>query len=400
MKQISHILSPLFASIDFLAGRRVLMGMTLAALLLLGWQISPLFAEATAPAEPHVFLPLIARSGVISPTPPPTTIPTTGPGQDVTSTPTATPTRVAPTTTPTTEAPTATPTATQLPPQSIGSKFFVATEQKTGSANIAVDSKGGVHLALYAEVPVEGTLSNALFYLYCPGPMAQCGDLENGQWQGMSGLYGVREVQLELTSAGHPRILVQADSIVYSGGKDYIYIECNQSCTDGSNWSGDIVVTTDGTASFDVWDLNLPQRYFELDPQGRPRFVYLNRNYLHAEPDLYGGYYAWCDTDCATPSNWQTTAITTFLPGTGQWEPLKHAALAFTSAGRPRVLGELSPLEGESGIYYLECNSACEQRASWQRTRLSDRGQGAELSWDLEVNAQDQPRVVYGSADK
>lgn len=389
MQQNEHQVSPKTLPIGNIRHWTVWLGITVALLCTIGWPAGPLWADTTAPAEPHLYLPLISRANDSTPTP--TTVPTQG----TTPSPTPTATR---TTVPNGGAtPSPTPTATAT--QDTSSQFFVATDQKTGSANIAVDANGGVHLALYAEVPVNNKLSNALFYFYCAGPLAHCGGLDSGQWQGMSGLYGVREVQLELNSAGQPRLLIQADSVVYSGGKDYIYLECNAQCTDGNNWQGDVVVSTDGTATFDVRDLDLPQRYFELDPEGRPRFVYLNRNYFHVEPDLYGGYYAWCDTDCATPSNWQTAAITTFLPGTGQWEPLQKAALAFTSSGQPRVVGELAPLQGETGIYYLACDSACDQLANWQRTRLSDRGQGPELSWDLEMNNQDQPRVVYAPAE-
>lgn len=394
MQPNEHRFFPLVSAIRVVTTWQVWLGIILVILYTMGWPASPLWAETTAPAEPHLYLPLISRASASTPTATPTTAPTQG----TTPSPTPTATRTTAPDQGTTPSPTPTATATQAPTPDPGSKFFVATDQRTGSANIAVDANGGVHLALYAEVTVDNKLSNALFYLYCAGPMASCGTLDSGQWQGMSGLYGVREVQLELNAAGQPRLLVQADSIVYSGGKDYIYMECNTQCTNGNNWQGDVVVSTDGTATFDVRDMNLPQRYFELDPEGRPRFVYLNRNYLHVEPDLYGGYYAWCDTACTVPSNWQTAAITTFLPGTGQWEPLQKAALAFTSAGQPRVVGELAPLQGETGIYYLACDSDCDQLANWQRTRLSDRGQGAELSWDLEINSQDQPRVVYAPA--
>ena len=398
MQQNKPYLSPLISAIRLVVHRQVLLGIALAILCASSWPVGSLWAETIAPAAPHLYLPLISRASESTPTATVTATTVSGDGTTPSPTPTATVTTVPGQGTTPSPTPTASPTATQAPTPDRGSKFFVATDQKTGSANIAVDANGGMHLALYAEVTVDNKLSNALFYLYCAGPMTRCGALDSGQWQGMSGLYGVREVQLELNAAGQPRLLVQADSVVYSGGKDYIYMECNAQCTDGNNWQGDVVVSSDGTASFDVWDLNLPQRYFELDPEGRPRFVYLNRNYLHVEPDLYGGYYAWCDADCTVPGNWQTTAITTFLPGTGQWEPLQKAALAFTSAGQPRLVGELAPLQGETGIYYLACDSDCDQRASWQRTRLADRGQGPDLSWDLEINEQDQPRVVYAAA--
>ncbi len=272
--------------------------------------------------------------------------------------------------------------------------LFLDEEIQSGSADIAIDPQGGVHTAFYFYQEVEGVDTPVMIYLYCAGPIDTCGNVGSGKWSGITAFSNVYEVQLELTAQGRPRILVRASSSDGSGS-DYIYLECNQNCTDPEQWAGDVVISTSGTAVWDVTHIDMPQRYFALDPQGRPRFVYFNRNFI-VEPDLYGGFYAWCDANCADPANWQTANMTSGWDNEYfDFEPLTYASLTFTPEGNPRVVGELDPFEAETGIYYFECNGNCGELESWQRARLSDRGQGQYRSWDIALTADGRPRVVY-----
>jgi hypothetical protein len=342
---------------------------------------APALAGEDAPPGPQVFLPVVS-SGASG----------QGNGQ---APPTTTATATATATSPATATATATPTVTPTPPATIDGAFFVDTETRSSSADIEIDGKGGVHTAFYFRQEVNGKDTQSMIYLYCPGPIEACGGTDSGKWSGINAFYGVSDVQLELNPAGQPRILVRADSVVYSGGWDYIYVECDENCTDGNSWQGEIVASTSGTSSFDVTHMQLPQRYFALDPQGRPRFVFLNRNFS-VEPDLYGGYYAWCDEECATPSNWQIGSVTEgWNTQFNDWEPLLYGALTFTKTGAPRLVAQLDPLVGEAGIYYFACDGGCDQVAGWERVLLAPRGQGAELSWDISLDADDRPRVAY-----
>ncbi len=273
-----------------------------------------------------------------------------------------------------------------------GGAMFIQPDKKIASASVVVDEQGGQHLASvdyipYAEHP-------AALYHYCP-PATDCTRPEN--WTTVRLGDNVNEVQLALTPAGQPRLLFQAGSTVYDlTDKDYYYAACDSNCTDPQNWASVYLLSSSGTAIFDVSDGISPQRYFSLDPQGRPRFVYLDRNYFYAEPDHTGVYYVFCDIDCTNAGNWSQTRIS--LAQDYDYEVAKYPALAFTSQGWPRVVADLSPLasSGEpAGIYYLACETGCENGENWGRVGLYNRGSGVTVSWDLELDRQDRPRLAY-----
>lgn len=205
----------------------------------------------------------------------------------------------------------------------------------------------------------------------------------------------VNEVQLKLTPAGQPRLLFRATSQVQNGGNDYYYAECNQNCTNPNNWTLTYILTSFGTDIFELSNDNLPQRYFDLDPQGRPRFLYLDRNYV-IEPDHYGVYYVSCDNNCSNTANWSQALISEVIqePYFFDWEIFEYMALTFTQQGQPRFVANVIPLDGDSAIYYFECNANCTVKSNWQRVRVAERGGGSDLSWDIAVDANNRPRIA------
>ena len=362
------------------------------ALATLIWSAEVTNAQSGAPGTANnLFLPLIPNSK-IDPTKTPTPTATTEPGA-----PTATMTAI-PTATTEPGAPTATPTAT-TPATPARPAIFVDTEWKTSSASMAVDAQGGLHMAYYYYEPQDGQSPTSAVYIHCP---ANCDVGSN--WNGVSMGEGVREVQLELTAAGQPRLLYRTTSTVQNGGTDYYYAECNTNCTDSNNWQTTLVVTSFGTSIFDIGEDNLPQRYFALDPEGRPRFLYLDRNYL-VEPDHYGLFYVTCESDCTDPAQWSQALISAVIQEEFffDWEVITFTSLTFTSSGQPRFIGELIPLadQGErvTALYYFACDTGCDEFANWSRVQIGERGQGSDLSWDLALDANDRPRVVHYPAD-
>lgn len=321
----------------------------------------------------QIFLPVVAGPAEGPPT--------------ATATPTAT---SEPTATPTT-----TPTPTETPPAgSVVNGFFVETEWKTTNANIQVDANGGMHLAYAYYEPDTGVPPIGAVYLYCA---AQC-DQDNN-WSNIWFEDDVNEVQLALTTDGLPRLLMRTTSTVQNGGRDYHYAECNTNCTAPENWTVTLVLTSYGTELFDLHEDALPQRRFALDPQGRPRFLYLDRNYP-IEPDHYGFFYVACDSDCHDAANWTQTLITEVIQEEFffDWEVAQYPALTFTSSGQPRLIAELMLLGSEdraSGLYYFACDVGCGDRANWGRVKIGERGQGSDLSWDLTLDANDRPRVAH-----
>lgn len=297
-------------------------------------------------------------------------------------------------------APTSSPPPTPGPSPTPGpgpaqAGFFVEPERKTGTAAVAVDAQGGSHMAYRYYVPAAE--HPQVVYAYCPPPASGCGD--PAKWSRVALYDGVEEVQLELTPAGKPRLLVLIGA---SQGQDafFAYAECDASCLSVDGWNA-IGVQTKRDVIGTVPNPYTPRRYFELDPQGRPRFVYYDANYA-AEPDHAGGFYLWCDAACTTEGSWSEIRFTQELPGQFETrrESLSEPVLKFTHDGRPRILAQLNPIrdpdtELRFDLYYIGCDSACESPDSWRRVQLIERGSGYEPAWDLELDpATDSPRAV------
>jgi len=278
------------------------------------------------------------------------------------------------------------PPAPPLPPPARGT-FFVQPEAKTGSASIVVDDFGGLHLAYADYLPFAD--HPAAVYLYC-APGADCAAGSN--WHGVALADYVNEVQLALTRGGQPRLLIRARSQTAGLDWDYFYAECNQTCTDPIHWAGDLVSSSYGTSIFDLNDDTSPQRSFALDRQGRPRFIYQDRNYP-IDPDHIGAFYMACEADCALGTNWTETQITY---GTQyDYEVIEYPSLAFTASGQPRVAATIDPLGADTAFYYLACDSNCSDVNQWQRVKLFDRDSGPSISWDIEVDTNDWPRIAF-----
>ena len=143
-----------------------------------------------------VYVPLVSRSTAAAVTPAPTAKPT--------STAKATSTS-APTQTGTPQTATPTPTQTATPANPLGQRgLFLNRTNKTDSASIAVDAAGGIHFAYAAYEHVSG--QRPAYYAYC-APTVDCGI--GSIWVTVSLSDDVEEVQLALTKAGHPRLLLR-----------------------------------------------------------------------------------------------------------------------------------------------------------------------------------------------
>ena len=324
------------------------------------------------------------------------------------------PTTAVPTTAvPTTAVPT-TPRSTNLylplvmrggppvpPPPPARGALYIDKTVKAASAASAVDASGGMHAAYRHFIP-DAERPPAV-YAYCPPPADQCGD--PARWKTVKLADLVQEVQLALTPAGQPRLLIVATSTVHNGGKDYWYAACDAACSDSSRWSLTRVLSSYGTAIFDVNDENVPQRSFALDRLGRPRFVYMDRNYL-VEPDHLSAFYAYCDSACANASSWRQTQIGREHRPQFRYEVWSYPSLTFTSANQPRVVAEVDALNldgtpGQRGLYYVACDAGCDQTAGWQRTFVMDVGTGSwpPRSWDIELDSNNRPRIAIFTGD-
>src|SRR4030095_11512402 len=111
-------------------------------------------------------------------------------------------------------------------------------------------------------------------------------------------------VQLELDPAGNPRLLIRRASTTYNDGYDYLYAQCDNGCTGVDGWDLVRVPGARGGANYEQQDAQQPQRSFELDPIGRPRFVYIDEN-TSVDPFHVGVFYTWCDVGCTDATAWQ-----------------------------------------------------------------------------------------------
>jgi hypothetical protein len=358
----------------------------LAALVALVTLLAALGARHIAQAQPAApqaaytaYLPLVVAAGK--------QVPPTQPTQPPTQ-PTQPPTQ--PTTPPT--------QPTQPPTQPTVRGWFNQPEKKTGASAIAMDAQGGMHMAFRDHVPFAD--KPAAYYAYCPPPTSQCSD--PAKWSNLSLGGPVDDVQLKLTPAGQPRMLVSASPEAGSFEKHYLYLECGGSCLDENNWGYVDVTYSYGNGASDVTGYYLPKRYFALDKQGRPRFVFYDGNYA-IEPDRYGGYYAACDDDCLNQASWSVTRFTREDHSqTSYYETIKSPALTFTASNGPRIVAQLGPVDDprwymDPPLYYFACDAGCDDAASWQRARITGDAGGAYPAWDIALDANDRPRVAFFS---
>jgi hypothetical protein len=276
------------------------------------------------------------------------------------------------------------------PPGNSGpNAFFVDDQYRSNSASIAVDAGGGMHVAYVYYQAANDNAPTYGVYLYCP---ADCTNFDNWGGVGMGDL--VTEIQLELTANGKPRILYR--SFGSENSNDFYYAACDGDCTNPISWQIAWVTMNQGTAILELHDDSLPQRYFALDPNGNPRFVYIDYNY-QAEPDHLGTFYAYCNSACTQSASWQEVRISqdNGNPYNYRYEKFYYPSLTFTPQGQPRVVADGVSMHDDFALYYLACDSACGSTGSWTSLPLAERGSGPHASYDIEVDGQGRPRIAF-----
>jgi hypothetical protein len=311
-----------------------------------------------------------------------------------------------PTRTPTaSRTPTATPsptvTLTPTPrPVAINktSAVFADPAAQTSSAGVAVYSNGGQHRAYYYDgAGAAGAPSHAVYEQCTSG----CENPNN--WLGVTFAANVNEVQLELDGAGKPHLFIRTVSATVTNGFDFYYAVCTGVCTQPDGWEVLSIGYSVGGAAYEERDAEQPQRSFALDPNGRPRFVYLDDDRT-VDPLHVGVFYVWCDANCGSDiSQWREVQITAVEVWDGQIEKQERAyylALAFTPQGEPRlVTAEYYPyLETTATVWelaYFECDTMCDLGYLWSKVTLSERGTGPLPSADLAIDAAGHPHVAF-----
>lgn len=268
-----------------------------------------------------------------------------------------------------------------------GAFFISGAGEKAGSANSAsvqVDAQGGMHVAYagyYTGLNQQYDKKYA-YYSYCP-PSKDCSKLSS--WSKVSLADNVQEVQLALTPAGHPRLLLNIvdQSATGSGYTTYWYAECDRICQNSNNWSIINLVNTN-IIDLKIWDTS--NHYFALDSQGNPRLVYGSGMLV----------LTFCNQDCTAtredssgaliPANWYYLVIRDGLY-------FNQSSIAFTPEGAPRIATYVyNPDDFTFTIAYLECNNQCGSAESWTLTPFYK--EGYDPSMVLRIDSQGRPRMA------
>lgn len=260
--------------------------------------------------------------------------------------------------------------------------LFLNKSTKTNSASIAVDGAGGIHVA-FAQYGGGGGGAEPAYYGYCA---SGCGDAADWAVATVSdGSSRVNEVQLALTPAGTPRLLVRAED--GAGHMYYQYAACDSGCGAAAGWQIATVATTTNI-DISLWDYS--QHYFALDHLGRPRFVYRDNNGV---ANHRGNFYAYCNSNCLNGSNWFDYRLL------GEDDVIDLPSLSFTTSGQPRLAGVIYDYSPYSGfLAYLQCDANCESGSpSWSGSYLTPRGSG-HATWALRLDSQDRPRMAFYQA--
>lgn len=245
------------------------------------------------------------------------------------------------------------------------------TSNNTDGASIAVDYKGGVHLAFAAYTAVNGTYP--AYYAYCP---ANCDILTNWTITTVQniGVYG-GGIRLEVNAAGQPRMLWYQQLSV-SGNGVYQYGQCDSICTSSAKWT--IISLYDDAVGPGS------TRYFALNHLGSPRFLYTDTDVVN---DHEGTFYAYCDANCTSAANWREAQISTAY--------LRYDfSLAFAPSGAARLVFRAAGMDDT--IRYAECSINCQLANNWSEVDIVD-VLGAYGAFSLDLDTQGRPRLAYYS---
>jgi hypothetical protein len=257
----------------------------------------------------------------------------------------------------------------------------------TYGASIGVDGSGGVHVAFgllsHSDQAEDGDGS----YAYCA---ANCAQKEN--WQFLH-LGDSAEVRLALDPAGRPRLLLATPGEISGDYQQvsYRYGVCDSACTQAANWRFTTVAEVTDSVAWVGGRENENNRYFALDPEGHPAFLYTRFD----PQDPYMGYldYATCaapdPANCIEPARWSITTLAhTNFP--------QSPSLDFAGPGQPRAAIEVSN-GSESALWYTACDQNCTDDESWSWRRVTATSYYETMTFSLRLDGQGRPRLALYS---
>jgi hypothetical protein len=171
-------------------------------------------------------------------------------------------------------------------------------------------------------------------------------------------------------------LLYTSDDPNLGDAYEYQYAACDGGCTSSANWTITDLFTINQISGRRSYQNN---RYFALDPQGRPAFVFSDND---------GTFYAYCSGFCTNAASWSGGLIVS-----NQW-PSK-ASLTFTPAGDPRMLIDYYDADNiRTRLLYLGCDTlACNN--SRGRFLINDVAVSiGDAYFSLRMDSNSQPRIA------
>lgn len=256
----------------------------------------------------------------------------------------------------------------------------------TRGTNLALDGRGGVHVGYAIRTGLDGS-GRPAYYAYCA---TGCHREENWTRLAIEMDEWVLDVRIALDSGGRPRMMIYSSPPNDSEGLGrYTYAACNGQCTNAASWTL-TPITVARLMDTTRWDYVF--RYFALDPQGHPAFLYTDGS---QGIDHNGTFYATClaaPNACSEVANWSEIKLDPHWLGT--------PSLAFSPTGQPRVALYYYDNSDDAlvmELLYLACDANCLDAGNWQGLFLADLHGTSRYS--LRVDSQGRPRMIFYSGD-
>lgn len=248
----------------------------------------------------------------------------------------------------------------------------------TYGTSVAVDSGGGIHVG-YALYSGSDDGRRPAYYAYCA---ANCANTANWSLTRLSDQ--VSDVRLALDPlTGHPRMMIYTWDLG-TDAHDYQYAVCESGCVSSANWTITVLTTNYEIPSRRSYNNN---RYFALDPQGGPAFVYTDDAEGHT-----GTFYAHCSSGCTNADNWSEIQLSS--------QEIGRPALTFTLDGQPRLAASYyvsdDPVYNQATwkLVYAGCYSNCNDLPQSQWGSLFVVPVIGDASFSLRLDTNGRPRIA------
>lgn len=257
------------------------------------------------------------------------------------------------------------------------SAFFLQSHYGTTNVAITVDANGMRHAAF------SEWNGDAIFYGTCS---ASCGEAAGWQFvrifdSGVEFGYEPSEVQIDLDSAGRPRIAFEVHGYG-TASEGYFYAECNSGCLSPTGWRVlNFAEADQSTVSSSEWFT------VAADDSVHAITLYSREGFLGDQHISI--HYNVCDRDCTSASSWRSHLLVD-LGNLGFLAPSVNTSLGIDAHRRAR-LALFARFDSGYGALYLECNSACENARNWGGVDTTGLWGGGLV---LALDSRGQPHVA------